>query len=106
MPKREPLADLSATSDIIAARLDSLLTLVAALPDDVGAEARAAGLELAPYVEILRSMGADPDNPVPEPKDLPRSKRAAASLAPNTMPDGTEFPAPAGERPTKRHEEQ
>lgn len=94
MAKRDPLADLGATSDMIAARLDGLLQLVAALPDGVGAEARAAGVELVPFVEILRHMGADPDNPVPEPKDLPRTKRPAASLAPNTMADGKPYPVP------------
>lgn len=94
MAKRDLLADLDATTDMIAARLDSLLQLVAALPDGVGDEARAAGLELEPFVAILRHMGADPDNPVPEPKDLPRTKRRAASLAPNTMADGTPFPTP------------
>lgn len=94
MPKRDLMADLGATCDMIAARLGSLLLLVAQLPDGVGDEARAVGLELAPYVEILQQMGADPDNPIPVPANLPRTRRRAATLVDNTMADGAPFPAP------------
>lgn len=90
----DKLADLASTTDMVAARLSSLLLRIAALPDGVGDEVKAAGAELAPFVAILEQIGTDPDRPVPRPADLPRTKLPAATLAAATMPDGAPFPAP------------
>lgn len=87
-------ADLDASTDIMAARLNSLLLLVAALPDGIGDAAKAAAAELAPFVSILQKMGSDAARPVPTPAELPRTDLPAATLAPSTMPDGEGFPTP------------
>jgi hypothetical protein len=91
---RNPLADLNATTDMVAARLATLLQRIAAMPAGVADEVQQAAAELEPYVAILEQLGADPDNPVPAPAELPRSTMAAPATADAVMPAGEPFPDP------------